>query len=71
MGPRRTRIKICGITRVDDALTAAAAGADAIGLVFYAPSPRAVTVAQARAICAALPPFVNTVGLFVDASCNG
>jgi len=67
MGPRRTRVKICGITRVDDALAAAAAGADAIGLVFYAPSPRAVTVAQARAICAALPPFVDSVGLFVDA----
>lgn len=64
---RRTRVKICGITRAEDALAAAAAGADAIGLVFYAPSPRAVTVAQARAICQLLPPFVNKVGLFVDA----
>ena len=62
-----TRIKICGITREQDALAAAAAGADAIGLVFYAPSPRAVDAAQAARIVAALPPFVSTVGLFVDA----
>ncbi|HIQ52610.1 MAG TPA: phosphoribosylanthranilate isomerase, partial [Pseudomonas pachastrellae] len=62
-----TRIKICGITREQDALAAAAAGADAIGLVFYAPSPRAVDPAQAARIVAALPPFVTTVGLFVDA----
>ncbi|MBO3274549.1 phosphoribosylanthranilate isomerase [Pseudomonas schmalbachii] len=61
------RIKICGITRVEDALAAAEAGADAIGLVFYPKSPRAVSVHQARAIIAALPPFVTTVGLFVDA----
>ncbi|MEH6566078.1 MAG: phosphoribosylanthranilate isomerase [Halopseudomonas sp.] len=61
------RIKICGITRVEDALAAAQAGADAIGLVFYSPSPRAVGPAQAAAIVAALPPFVTTVGLFVDA----
>jgi phosphoribosylanthranilate isomerase len=67
MGSRRTRVKICGITRIEDALAAARAGADAIGLVFYAHSPRAVTAAQAQAICAALPPFVGTVGLFVDA----
>lgn len=60
------RSKICGITRVEDALAAAAAGADAIGLVFYAKSPRAVSVAQAQQIIAALPPFVTTVGLFVD-----
>ena len=63
-----TRIKICGITRPEDALHAAALGADAIGLVFYASSPRAVSVAQARAIVDALPPFVTTVGLFVDAT---
>jgi len=62
----RTRIKICGITRVEDALAAAAAGADAIGLVF-ADSPRRVSIEQARAVCAALPPFITTVGLFVDA----
>jgi len=62
------RSKICGITRVEDALAAASAGADAIGLVFYAASPRAVNLQQARAIVAALPPFVTTVGLFVNAS---
>ena len=68
MGLRRTRVKICGITRIEDALAAAHAGADAIGLVFYAHSPRAVDIAQAAKICAALPPFISTVGLFVDAS---
>lgn len=60
------RSKICGITRVEDALAAVDAGADAIGLVFYARSPRAVTVAQAQQILRALPPFVSAVGLFVD-----
>ncbi|WAJ35809.1 phosphoribosylanthranilate isomerase [Pseudomonas sp. GOM7] len=62
----RVRSKICGITRVEDALAAVEAGADAIGLVFYAKSPRAVSVEQAQAIVAALPPFVTSVGLFVD-----
>ncbi len=64
---RRTRTKICGITRVEDGLAAASTGADAIGLVFHGASPRNVAVEQAVAICAALPPFVTTVGLFVDA----
>lgn len=62
----RTRIKICGITRLEDGREAARLGADAIGLVFYDSSPRAVTPAQAAAIAAILPPFVTTVGLFVD-----
>jgi phosphoribosylanthranilate isomerase len=62
-----TRTKICGITRPEDGLAAAMAGADAIGLVFYPKSPRAVTIEQAAEICAALPPFVTVVGLFVDA----
>ena len=64
----RTRVKICGITRPVDALAAAAAGADAIGLVFAEGSPRCISVDQARAICAALPPFITVVGLFVDAT---
>jgi len=62
----QTRIKICGITRVDDGVAAAHAGADAIGLVFWAGTPRVVAVERARAIVAALPPFVSVVGLFVD-----
>ena len=63
----RTRVIICGITRPEDAFEAARLGADAIGLVFYPQSPRAVTAEQARAIVAVLPPFVTVVGLFVDA----
>ena len=63
----RTRVKICGITRQQDALDAVRLGADAIGLVFYPPSPRSVTLAQAEAITRHLPPFVTVVGLFVDA----
>ena len=62
----RTRVKICGITRVEDAVSAVNAGADAIGLVFYAPSPRALTITQAQQIIAAIPPFVSVVGLFVN-----
>lgn len=62
----RTRIKICGITRAQDAQAAAASGADAIGLVFYPASPRAVSVQQAAEIVAVLPPFITVVGLFVD-----
>lgn len=64
--PARTRIKICGITRVADAKAAVAAGADAIGLVFWRGTPRVVTHAQARSIAAAVAPFVTIVGLFVD-----
>lgn len=61
-----TRIKICGITRPEDGLLAASYGVDAIGLVFYARSPRAVDIAAAREIVAALPPLVSVVALFVD-----
>ncbi|MGZ8242728.1 MAG: phosphoribosylanthranilate isomerase [Methylomagnum sp.] len=63
---RRTRVKICGFTRPADAVAAVRMGADAIGLVFYPPSPRHVSVEIARAIVTALPPFVTVVGLFVD-----
>ena len=63
----RTRIKICGITRPQDAVAAAQAGADAIGLVFYPPSPRFLSVERAREIASALPPFVQAVALFVNA----
>jgi phosphoribosylanthranilate isomerase len=63
----RTRAKICGITRVEDAVSAVLAGADAIGLVFYALSPRCVSIEQAQKIVAAIPPFVSVVGLFVNA----
>jgi len=63
----RTRVKICGITRPEDGEAAAQAGADAIGLVFYAKSPRYVEVSRAQEICRALPPFISVVGLFVDA----
>lgn len=66
--PPRTRVKICGITRVEDALAAVRCGCDAIGLVFYAPSPRNVSPETAADIVASLPPFVSAVGLFVDAS---
>jgi phosphoribosylanthranilate isomerase len=62
----RTRVKICGITRVADGVAAARAGADAIGLVFWRGTPRVVELAQARAIADALLPFVGKVGLFVD-----
>ena len=62
-----TAIKICGITREQDALAAAHCGANAVGFVFYAKSPRAVTPARAAALMRVLPPFVTSVALFVDA----
>ena len=62
----RTRVKICGFTRVEDAVFAAQQGVDAIGLVFYAPSPRNVSIEQAQAIVQALPVFTTVVGLFVN-----
>jgi phosphoribosylanthranilate isomerase len=64
----RTRVKICGITRPEDARAAVALGADAIGLVFHAPSPRCVSVEQAWEIARIVPPFVTLVGLFVNES---
>ncbi|MEH6346477.1 MAG: phosphoribosylanthranilate isomerase [Bermanella sp.] len=64
----RTRIKICGITRSEDALEVVSAGADAIGLVFYEPSPRAVTLDMAKSVVAAIPAFVTVVALFVNPS---
>lgn len=63
----RTRVKICGITRTEDARSAIEHGADAIGLVFFEGSPRHVTLEQAERISAAVAPFVTVVGLFVDA----
>jgi len=64
---RRVLVKVCGITAVVDGVKAAEAGADAIGLVFWERSPRAVSLDEARRIAAALPPFVTRVGVFVDA----
>jgi phosphoribosylanthranilate isomerase len=62
----RTRVKICGITSAADGRAAAQAGADAIGLIFYPPSPRRVTLARAAEIAAGLPPFVARVAVFVN-----
>lgn len=62
----RTRIKICGFTQVEDAVFAARLGVDAVGLVFYPPSPRNVGIVQALEIVKALPAFVSVVALFVD-----
>lgn len=64
----RVRVKICGITRAEDALEAARLGADALGFVFHPGSPRFVDARRAAEIVAALPPFVTSVGLFVDAA---
>ena len=67
MTPERTRIKICGLRDPEHARLAARTGADAVGLVFYGPSPRYVQVHEAAAVAAVLPPYVMAVGLFVDA----
>ncbi len=65
---RRTRIKICGLTRAEDVAAAVACGADALGFVFYEKSSRYVTPLAAASLMQAIPPFVSTVGLFVNAS---
>ncbi len=65
---RRTRIKICGLTREQDVLAAVHAGADALGFVFYPPSPRHVGIDRAASLMALVPPFVTIVGLFVNAN---
>lgn len=65
---RRTRVKICGLTRAQDAIDAVSFGADAIGLVFYRPSPRFIEIEKAQEVVKALPAFVTVVALFVDAS---
>ena len=64
----RTRVKICGITRPEDARIVVKQGADALGLVFYPPSPRFVSIEQAQLIAETVPALVSVVGLFVDAS---
>lgn len=66
--PKNTRIKVCGFTRPDDVLAAVEAGVDAFGFVFYPPSPRYVHPEQAAELVALLPPFVQAVGLFVNAT---
>ena len=62
----RTRVKVCGLTRPEDALAAARLGADAVGLIFYPKSPRGVDIDTARTVRAAVPPYVTVVGVFVD-----
>jgi phosphoribosylanthranilate isomerase len=64
----RTRIKICGLTRTEDVQAAVAAGADAIGFVFYPKSPRYIAPEAAGSLIRSVPPFITTVGLFVNAS---
>lgn len=65
---RRTRVKVCGITRHQDALSAIQHGVDALGFVFYPPSPRAMAAEHVQSIVRGLPPFVSKVGLFVNAT---
>jgi phosphoribosylanthranilate isomerase len=65
--PARTRIKLCGLSKPEDVAVAVAAGADAIGLVFYEKSPRNVGIEQARQLLTGLPPYVGAIGLFVNA----
>ena len=64
--PARVQIKICGLTRPEEAAACADLGADAIGMIFYPPSPRHLSVAAAEALCAVLPPAVARIGVFVD-----
>ncbi|CAB3770339.1 N-(5'-phosphoribosyl)anthranilate isomerase [Paraburkholderia humisilvae] len=66
--PHRTRIKLCGLSKPSDVACAVELGADAIGLVFYPPSPRALSVAQAVELTRDVPPFLSVVGLFVNAT---
>lgn len=66
----RTRAKICGITRVEDVQAVADAGCDAIGFVFYPPSPRSVTQAQAEMLVKAVPAYIQVVGLFVNSTAD-
>jgi len=66
----KTTVKICGLTRAEDAIAAAELGAHALGFVFYPPSPRHISARRAAEIIRALPPFVTTVGLFVNANAD-